>query len=352
MDRAKTWLRGTGAIWNQGEKVFTFPSGARLYFGYLARDKDLENYQGSEYQFVGFDELTQFTAAQYSYLFSRLRRLVDFPVPLRVRGATNPGSIGHQWVKDRFISPRSAERPFISSRLFDNPGLDIEAYRKSLGRMHDKVTQKQLEEGDWDIEAGGNYFKRSDFLIDSLRVIPKGACRWIRIWDLAGTEPTEENPDPDYTAGVLIGTDGVNVYIKDIKHARMTPKRVERMIAKTARRDGYDVEVWFEQEPGASAKHTIDNFRRNVLRGYTVRAFRPRSKKGDRAKPFSSAVEGGDVLLVGEGWDKTSFIDEAVLFTGKDGGAHDDRIDAASLGYIILTRTGEIAGEEFKPASG
>ena len=56
-------------------KTFTFPSGATLTFGYLSHDNDLDQYQGSEFQFVGFDELTQFTEKQYTYLHSRLRRV-------------------------------------------------------------------------------------------------------------------------------------------------------------------------------------------------------------------------------------------------------------------------------------
>ena len=338
MDRAKTWMRGTDAIWQEGKKTFTFPSGARLVFGHLAIDSHVQVYQGSEFQFIGFDELTQFTAYQYSYMFSRLRRLSGFQVPLRMRAATNPGGPGHAWVKDRFVRPRTSARPFVPARLTDNPGLDIEAYRDSLSRLHDRATRRQLEFGEWDILTGGNYFERDDFIIDPLRVIPRSTVRWIRFWDLAGTEPSEETPDPDFTAGVLIGFDGERVYIKDVKHARMTPKKVERMIAKTAKRDGDEVTIWMEQEPGASGKSLISHYRRNVLKGYIVRGFKPKKDKEGRARFLSAAVEDGDVVLVGEGWDKNSFIDECVLFPSK--GAHDDRVDAASAGYMILTGKG------------
>lgn len=350
MDRAKKWLIGKGPIWREGSKTFEFPSGARISFGYLANDADLENYQGSAYQFVGFDELTQFTAHQYSYMFSRLRRLKGVQIPLRIRGATNPGGVGHQWVKDRFVRPRVADRPYIPALMGENPGLDVEAYRQSLSRLVDTVTQKQLELGDWDIERGGNYFQRSDFIIDSLRKLGGRPMRWVRVWDLAGTEPSEENPDPDYTAGVLIGSDGANVYIRDIKHARLSPKKVERMITRTAKIDGPEVEIWIEQEPGSAGKTVVNHYRQTVLRGYTVRAFNPKTKKKERAKPFSAAVEGGDVILIGEGWDKTSFIDEAVLFDGTEK-THDDRIDAACTGYLILTRLGKGSGNnEFQSA--
>ena len=83
-----------------------FPSGASLSFGYLDTEADKYRYQSAEYQFIGFDELTQFSESQYTYMFSRLRRLKGSSVPLRMRGASNPGGYGHEWVKQRFITRR------------------------------------------------------------------------------------------------------------------------------------------------------------------------------------------------------------------------------------------------------
>ena len=74
MDRAYEWLQGTSAHWNNMDKVWTFPSGARLSFGYLQHSKDKYQYQGAEFQFVGFDELTQFRFEDYSLVLrGRLR---------------------------------------------------------------------------------------------------------------------------------------------------------------------------------------------------------------------------------------------------------------------------------------
>ncbi|MGR9527670.1 terminase large subunit domain-containing protein (plasmid) [Priestia megaterium] len=69
MDRAHQWLDGTDAKWSEANKQWKFPSGATLTFAYLASENDKFNYQGSEYQFVGFDELSQFDESQYRYLF-------------------------------------------------------------------------------------------------------------------------------------------------------------------------------------------------------------------------------------------------------------------------------------------
>ena len=99
MHRAKRWLRPHRDVrWSEKDKTFTLPSGATLTFGYLEKEGDELSYQGSAYQYVAFDELTQFQEAQYLYLFSRLRKPEDLLVPLRMRAATNPGGPGHEWV--------------------------------------------------------------------------------------------------------------------------------------------------------------------------------------------------------------------------------------------------------------
>ena len=74
MDRSKEWLSGTDARWNEIQHAWTFPSGAKLQFGYLEAETDKYRYQGAEFQGIFPDELTQFTETQYTYLFSRLRR--------------------------------------------------------------------------------------------------------------------------------------------------------------------------------------------------------------------------------------------------------------------------------------
>lgn len=179
MDRAQEWLRGTAARWNEQKKLWTFPSGATLAFGYLEAENHKYNYQGAEYQFVGFDELTQFTESQYTYLFSRLRRLATAEIPIRMRAASNPGGLGARWVHERFIpegfSPADAEMPkvwwketeddrgklvkraFIPARLKDNPFLDQEEYVESLHEL-DPVTREQLLRGDWQITERGDIY--------------------------------------------------------------------------------------------------------------------------------------------------------------------------------------------------
>ena len=153
MNRCANWLRpfvnSKEIKWDNNTKTYTFPSGASLTFGYLAHDNDLDQYQGSELQFVGFDELTQFTEKQYKYLHSRLRKLENSKVPIRMRGGTNPGGRGHEWVKKRFID-ESSKIPYVPASYLDNIYLDRENYGKQLEKL-DELTKQQLKYGNWDI---------------------------------------------------------------------------------------------------------------------------------------------------------------------------------------------------------
>lgn len=160
MDLAHQWLHGTGAVWNEQRKLWTFPTGATLAFGYLDNDTDKYRYQGGQYQMVGFDELTQFEEPMYAYLFSRLRKPLGLPVPLRMRSASNPGGIGHEWVRRRFVSDEARQvrdRTFIPAKLDDNPHLDRSAYLDALDRL-DPVTRAQLRDGDWSVVRTGGVF--------------------------------------------------------------------------------------------------------------------------------------------------------------------------------------------------
>ena len=95
------------AKYNDSKHFWRFPSGAKIYFGAMQHSKDKTNYQGKRYDFIGFDELTHFTWEEYSYMFSRNRPSKNPKSNKKticyMRATTNPGGIGHGWVKQRFI---------------------------------------------------------------------------------------------------------------------------------------------------------------------------------------------------------------------------------------------------------
>ena len=96
-----------GGRYNDQKKRWVFPSGAVVEMGYLDRDADVYKYHSAEYQFIGFDELTHFTEFQFDYMKSRLRS-GRVKMPCRMRAASNPGGVGHVWVKSKFIDPMPA----------------------------------------------------------------------------------------------------------------------------------------------------------------------------------------------------------------------------------------------------
>ena len=322
MDRAHAWLDNTDAQWKEATKQWIFPSGATLNFAYLATENDKYNYQGPEFQFVGFDELTQFEESQYRYLFSRLRRLEGSKVPIRARVSSNPGGRGHDWVKRRFLEEGPEKgRIFVPATLEDNPHLDRAEYEHSLMEL-DPVTRKQLREGDWEVRADGNKFKRhwfevvDDFPADS---------RKVRYWDLAATEP-KPGKDPDWTAGALLAEKDGIYFIANITRTRSTPKNVEELIRQTAEIDGVEVTIHMEQEPGSSGVNTIDHYRRRVLKGFAFYGDKVSGSKEVRANPLSAAAEAGNVKLVRGTWNG-AFLDEIVGFPNES--AHDDMVQIA-----------------------
>lgn len=191
LDRAQEWLRGTDASWNGVDKTWTFPSGATLTFGYLDHPEQKYRYQSSEFQFIGFDELTQFSEAEYRYLFSRLRRLASSSIPPRMRSASNPGGLGHDWVRRRFLHEGPVDgRVFIPARLADNPHLDQRDYLVSLEEL-DPLTRARLLEGDWNANDNG---------LLSFEAIE--ACTADCLWP-EGVKP--EGSCPELFVGVDIG---------------------------------------------------------------------------------------------------------------------------------------------------
>jgi len=328
MDRAREWLTPTDARWSDKDKTWHFPAGGSLTFGYLETEKDKYRYQSAEFQSVAFDELTAFTSTQYLYLFTRLRRLEGSTVPIRMRSASNPGGLGHEWVKERFVDPDTARAPFLPARIADNPSLDRADYIESLSHV-DPTTRAQIELGDWEATDLGGRFRREWF--QYLDEWPGEVSVPIRSWDFAATKPNPKNPDPDWTAGGLVGDMAGAWVIGDIRRRRDTPKQIEDFVRATAFEDratyGHGVEIFIEIEPGSSGEALVSHYRRNILSGFTVHAKHSTGAKETYWQPVASAAEAGNVYLIKGPWVK-DFLDEA------EGaglpGVHDDQLDAVS----------------------
>ena len=154
-----------GGNWKATEKRWLFPSGAMIDIGHMQHEVDKYNYQGKEYHRVAFDELTQFTETMYTYLFSRVRT-TDPEIVCQVLATTNPGGIGHYWVKDRFVTittPRKTyydpktglTRVFVPATLDDNPSLSMSdpGYVARLEALNE-IEKLRLRHGVWDAFEG------------------------------------------------------------------------------------------------------------------------------------------------------------------------------------------------------
>jgi predicted phage terminase large subunit-like protein len=353
--------RDTDARWNDNDHRWTFPSGATLTFAHLQHEDDKYNYQGAAFQFIGFDELTQFTETQYTYLFSRMPApedaLHDGPlgqVPLRIRAASNPGGPGHDWVKQRFgiyrtrATSRDRRRSSATGRTGRTPAACSSRRSSATTRTSTRTPTATTSPSSTTTRASssstatGTQGRPATCSARVVRDRRPGARRlqWVRFWDLAATEPTDANPDPDWTVGLKLGRarDGL-FYVLDVRRLRGTPGKVREAIQQTAQEDGPGVPIRLEQEPGSSGKTVIDDYVRNHLAGFNVKGQPSTGKKFARAQPVSSKAEHGLIKLLRGAWIP-AFLDEHEAF-GEDprAYAHDDQVDAHSGAFEVLAAT-------------
>ena len=335
MDMARMWFApfiDTKEVkWSEKEKKYTFPSGATISFGYLENANDCYRYQGAEFQYIGMDECTQIDPTNYRYLFSRLRKTVDIPVPLRFRATCNPGGMYGEWYYERFFLDKQ-DRIFIPAGINDNPHVDTEEYTQSLMEL-DPVTREQLLNGNWEVREAGEMFSRTWFTEVGAEDLPKN-MRLVRCWDTASTETkgtrgVRKNPDPDYTASVKIGYHAGIYYILDVTRDRKKPMEIENLVALNAASDGRACDIRMEQEPGSSGEMVIDHYKRNVVPQYMFDGIKLSGSKTDRASIASSACQAGKVCILRTCRNKGAFYDELDSFPY---GSHDDMVDAFSDG--------------------
>ena len=156
-----------GCKYKEVEKLWNFPSGAKVEFGFLERDADVYRYQGQAYSWIGFDEITHLpTEFGWNYLASRLRT-TDPEITPYMRCTANPGGVGATWVKKRYIDPNipnesfvgvdNLTRKFIPARLEDNPFLAEDGRYEEMLKALPPTQRKQLLEGNWDVNEGAAF---------------------------------------------------------------------------------------------------------------------------------------------------------------------------------------------------
>lgn len=215
-----------GIKWSERKQQWETPRGGRLWMSFLDRDLDVMRYQGQAFNWVGFDEMTQWaTPYAFNYMGSRLRT-TDPTLRLYMRCTTNPGGPGHSWVKKSFIDPaphntafwatdtetgetlrypkgHSREgqplykRRFIPATLFDNPYLAADGQYEAMLLSLPEAQRRQLLEGDWDISDGAAFpeFNRKIHVVEPFDIPSdwtrfraadygygsKSACLWFAV---------------------------------------------------------------------------------------------------------------------------------------------------------------------------
>lgn len=171
---APKWREVEGFRYNHAEHIVNWPNGSITRFGYCQTLNDVYQYQGDEFLFIGIDELTMFTYAMWKFLTTRNR----CPIPgtfANMGGASNPGNIGHDWVKRLFVLKEPClemdqneiqkydpnDYDFIPARVTDNPIYASDAnYMKTLEALPGPL-RRQFLEGDWS-DIIGQYFSEYD----------------------------------------------------------------------------------------------------------------------------------------------------------------------------------------------
>jgi hypothetical protein len=230
--RSHFWYPHAGGKYNDQKKRWQFPSGSIIQFGYAEHEADVRKYDTTEYNYMAFDEVTSFTEFMYLYLsFTRVRSS-DENLPAFVRSGTNPGNIGHNFFRTRFVDPchsggvvlresrkidgimRSFNRIFIKSLATDNEvGMKNDpTYVFRLNQLPEAEKAAKLY-GDWytfegqvfeDFRDGKDYQKFSDE--------PDTACHVIEPFEIPAYWPRVLSIDWGYAANNVAGEYAINPY--------------------------------------------------------------------------------------------------------------------------------------------
>lgn len=180
IDRCWALYPRLGGVYRSTEHRWYFPSGAKITLGHVQHEEDKRDYHGKEFHFIGFDELTEFTETQYLFILANVRKAVG-GLNLRIRGTSNPGGLGHVWVKTRFVDPCKPDRTveymggdgqihtmpipktyidptdgtsrcFVPATVYDNPSIMVNdpGYVRRLENLP-SVERQRLLYGSWDI---------------------------------------------------------------------------------------------------------------------------------------------------------------------------------------------------------
>lgn len=392
--RTSKMLTAPGSIWNEAVSMYTalfenlrirhreteiiFPNGSILKFQHMQHESNAFDHKGGQYSLVAFDEATDFTETQITFLLSRMRNAnVNYTPQMFL--CTNPSyhSFIRHWIEDFYLNPvdgtpiperSNTERyfvrvgnemkwyntrgeaeaihgkgnqsgirsfRFIAAKIWDNPYLRDSDYLSNLMAL-DRVQRLIMLEGSWTAraETTGYWHRNHVAIVDK----PPVKAKRVMAMDMAFSLPSETTPDPDSTAFVLMSKDINSVYTIEYVHTMQDRVHaVENKIFELAKQFGTDI-VWsIPCDPNAqAAAYARDLQRRMAEKGYTVKLQKPVKSKLVRFQPFASVTEARFVQVVNADWNK-AYFDQLEIFDGL-GKHHDDMVDATSDAFYLLNR--------------
>ena len=234
-----------GCKYKEVEKLWNFPSGAKIEFGFLERDADVYRYQGQAYSWIGFDEIThQSTEFSWNYLASRLRTTDPEIIPY-MRCTANPGGVGAHWVKKRYIDPSPPNesfkgsdgltRKFIPARLDDNPYLANDGRYEQMLKALPPTQRKQLLEGDWEVAEGAAFteFDRFVHIVDPFEI----PLHWERLKGIDYGYASESA----CVWGAVDKTDGTLIIYRELYRKGLLATELARLITEMEINDPFSV---------------------------------------------------------------------------------------------------------------
>lgn len=389
--------------------VIYFPSGATINFIGMDGQAGMDAIHGKEISGAMIDEATHLSEVEINWIISRLRTKAKMTPCIWLTCNPDPDSIIFKWIRDYYLYPLGTVigdelvegRPnkdtdgrvryylkvgseikwgsdreelislykhnfplvdgvylceptsfrFISANCHDNPPLlkaDPTYVHKllALGR----VEKERLYYGNWLArQESAGIFNRT--WCEIVQRVPSDVKRLskARAYDLAGTLPSEENPDPDYTASVLISRcDDGYYYVEDCTKGRMRINDVLTFIKKTAKED-YEyygnMNTFIPRDPNSGGKYASQQFVSKLAgQGVAVRTIPTSGGKSKltRFEPFACVAQEGLVRVVRGDWNDT-FFSELESFTGeRTRRVHDDIVDATSDSFMKVSTNKEL----------
>tara|TARA_R110002020_G_scaffold167017_3_gene355248 strand:+ start:34043 stop:35734 length:1692 start_codon:yes stop_codon:yes gene_type:complete len=235
-----------GCRFREVEKVWTFPSGAKVEFGFLERDADVYRYQGQAYSWIGFDEITHLaTEFAWNYLSSRLRT-TDPNITPYMRCTANPGGAGSSWVRKRYINPcppnesflghDGLSRKFIPARLEDNPYLAKDGRYEQMLKALPPVQRKQLLEGNWDVTEGAAF---TEFEVETHVITPFDIpVHWERVKGIDYGYASESA----CVWGALDPSDGTLIIYRELYQKNLTGVDLAQLLINMELQDPFSVQ--------------------------------------------------------------------------------------------------------------